>query len=242
MDRKPRVLLVEDDAVTRTVFTEALERAGLQVDACASLHAARIAAARSMHALWLIDAHLPDGDGCSLLAGLRRAAPDTPAIAHTASRDAGLHARLRGAGFADVLVKPLPTAALVAAVAPRVGPAHASTHNEAPAQCEHARWDDAQALRALGGRRESLDALRGLFRQELPDMRMRCRHAVQAGDHAMLREALHRLQASAAFVGAAALMQCVHALRDAPDDSTLARFEHEVAALLECGRAERPIG
>ncbi|GHA70014.1 Hpt domain-containing response regulator [Cognatilysobacter bugurensis] len=224
MDRNPRVLLVEDDAVSSSVFTLALERAGAHVDARGCVATAHDAATHAHHDLWLIDAHLPDGTGIDLLASLRARGLFARAIAHTASSDPALHARLRDAGFVDVLVKPLPAAELVAAVLP----SSSVERRREPAD----RWDDPQALRALGGRRESLLALRALFLQELPDALARCRTAVHTHDDAALRATLHRLQASCAFVGAATLLECVHALRGAPGPSTLAEFEREVGALL----------
>lgn len=229
MDRAPRVLLVEDDPVSCSVFTLALERSGVQVEACDSIGAAHAAAVRSAHDLWLIDAHLPDGDGITLIAGLRARGLATRAIAHTASRDPSLHLRLREAGFVEVLVKPLPAADLVAALG--LGWA-AVEAREDHAPVEGVHWDDAQAMRALGGSRDSLAALRVLFLQELPEVLSDCRRAVQARDDAALRATLHRLQASCAFVGARALLECLKALREAPGPSTLGAFEREADALL----------
>lgn len=230
MEHGPRVLLVEDDPVSCRVLTLALERGGAQVETSDSLRSARAAAMQGTHDLWLVDAHLPDGDGIALLAALRAMGRATRAIAHTASRDASLHARLRDAGYADVLVKPLPAAELVAALAvPPAADSHGSPVHHVRLGT---RWNDEQALRALGGSRDSLGALRALFLQELPAALARCRSAVQAQDVAALRGTLHRQQASCAFVGADLLLERVHVLRDAPGASSLAAFEHEVDALL----------
>lgn len=231
VDRSPRVLLVEDDPVSRSVFTLALERSGAQVEACDSVHTAHAAAMLGTHDLWLVDAHLPDGDGIALLTALRTHGRMTRAIAHTASRDASLHGRLRDAGFVDVLVKPLPAAELVSALA--LSRAGIEPCSVADRTAENIHWDDAQALQALGGSRDSLVALRTLFLQELPEILLHCHTAVQARDDVALRAVLHRLQASCAFVGARALLEQVRLLRDAPDPSTLAAFEREVDALLE---------
>jgi CheY-like chemotaxis protein len=230
MDRTPRVLLVEDDPVSCSVFTLALERSGAQVDACDSLRSARAAATQGTHDLWLVDAHLPDGDGIALLIALRGLGLATRAIAHTASRDASLHARLREAGYADVLVKPLPAAEFVAALG--LQPAGVAPLNTSGRPVEHVHWDDAQALRALGGSRDSLVALRTLFLQELPESLAECRDAVHARDDDALRTTLHRLQASCAFVGASALLECARVLRETPGLSALAAFEREADALL----------
>lgn len=230
MDRNPCVLLVEDDPVSRSVFTLALERSGAQVDACDSVRTARAVAMRGTHELWLIDAHLPDGDGIALLTDLRAHGLVTRAIAHTASRDASLHGKLRDAGFVDVLVKPLPAAELVAALA--LSPAGTRPCSAADGTAKNTHWNDAQALSALGGSRDSLVALRILFLQELPEVLVHCRKAVHAGDDVALRATLHRLQASCAFVGASALLKQVRVLRETPCPSALTAFEQEVDALL----------
>lgn len=236
MDRSPRVLLVEDDPVSCSVFTLALHRSGAQVEVCGCIRSASAAAMRGAHDLWLIDAHLPDGDGIALLTVLRAHGLATRAIAHTASGDPSLHARLREAGFVDVLVKPLPAAELVAALAlPRTRAEACSPTGPSAAD---AHWDDAQALRALGGSHDALAALRELFLQELPETLAHCRSAVHARDNAALRATLHRLHASCAFVGASALLDRVHVLREAPGPSTLAEVEHEANALLSAHARE----
>lgn len=236
MDRSPRVLLVEDDPVSGSVFTLALERSGAQVEVCGCIRSASAATTQGAHDLWLIDAHLPDGDGIALLTALRARGLATRAIAHTASADPLLHARLREAGFVDVLVKPLPVAELVAALAPPRIKAEACDPTDRSAADAH--WDDAQALRALGGSRDALTALRELFLQELPEALTHCRNAVHVRDDAALRATLHRLHASCAFVGASALLTRAHALREAPDPSTLAAFEREANALLSAHARE----
>ena len=113
---KPRILLVEDDAVTRAFMVASLEALPAAVDTAASVAEAGACAAAHAHDLWLFDANLPDGDGAGLLADLRARGLSTPALAHTAAPERqGLDA-LRAAGFVDALVKPLSAAALQSAV------------------------------------------------------------------------------------------------------------------------------
>src|SRR5690606_35625054 len=88
------------------------------------------------HALWLVDAHLPDADGACLLARLRSLAPWTPAIAHTASRERREIDALLAAGFERVLCKPVAVVSLrtvvSAALQPQASVAEAGVHP---------RWD-----------------------------------------------------------------------------------------------------
>jgi len=112
----PRILLVEDDAVSQGFLRAALEAMPAQVDCAETAQQAQTLTAEAAYALWLIDAHLPDASGAALLAALRERGLRTPALAHTAEADPALHARLRAAGFATVLRKPIAVDALHAAV------------------------------------------------------------------------------------------------------------------------------
>jgi two-component system, OmpR family, response regulator len=101
-----RVLLVEDDAVLAEAMAAYLEGKGFAVDRVDSLAAARAALPLApWHAL-LLDLHLPDGDGLSLIPAIRHRAPALPIIVLTA-RDQ-VTDRIRGldAGADDYLVKP----------------------------------------------------------------------------------------------------------------------------------------
>jgi DNA-binding response OmpR family regulator len=221
---KPRILLVEDDPTTALFMATAAEALPASVDIVGTRAAAHAQVTNIAYSLWLVDAHLPDGDGAGLLTELRGRGLATPAIALTAARDDALHRALHDAGFEAVLVKPLQAAALRSALAgllaaqraPRVAEAWPATlAAEAPGAVLPV-WDDAAALRALNGERAHVDALRRLFIDELPAAHARVLACARDGDHAGLLEVLHRLRASCGFVGAARLGQAVAALQDAP--------------------------
>jgi DNA-binding response OmpR family regulator len=222
---KPRILLVEDDHTTAAFLSAAAEMLPATVDTVGTLAAARAQAANIAYALWLVDAHLPDGDGAALLAELRATGLGTPAIAHTAARDDDIHASLRAAGFDAVLVKPLPAASLREAMAAALA-GRSSSRIAEPWPGQHGiatrgaaappAWDDASALRALNGQRDHVAALRQLFLAELPAARERVLASAHEGDRQALGDALHRLRASCGFVGAARLELAVVALQAAP--------------------------
>ncbi|GGK02326.1 response regulator [Luteimonas terricola] len=219
---KPRILLVEDDHTTAAFLAAAAEALPACVDTVGSRAAACVQAANIAYSLWLIDAHLPDGDGTGLLAELRGLGLSTPAIAHTAAREDALHQALHDAGFDAVLVKPLTAAALRAALAGALAGRRSSRVAEPPPGSAGGpgpapqAWDDAAALRALNGERAHVDALRQLFLAELPAARALVVSSAGRGDQDVLRDVLHRLRASCGFVGAARLGQAVIALQDAP--------------------------
>jgi two-component system, NtrC family, sensor kinase len=74
------VLVVDDSLTVRMDLQEILMAAGLQVQICGTVAAARLALARDRFALVILDILLPDGDGIELLREIRA----TPAIADTA--------------------------------------------------------------------------------------------------------------------------------------------------------------
>lgn len=235
------LLLVEDDATSRAFLTAALERMPSQADAAADSASAMALARAHPYAAFLIDAHLPDGSGIALLQALRGAGARGPALAHTASTDGALHARLREAGFIDVLVKPLSAAALVAAVSAALGVGNAGPditrardgHEPEPLAPDALPiWDTEAAARAAGGRQAHMNALRAMFLGELPGVRARVRETVGDTDPARLRAELHRLHASCGFVGAVRVGAAARVLQDDPGSLQLERFEAAVDATL----------
>ncbi|WP_162823771.1 response regulator [Lysobacter sp. TY2-98] len=199
--RHPRALLVEDDAVSAAFLEAALARVPLDVDVARDCARARDLAASSTYALWVFDANLPDGRGDALLTELRARGTRTPAIAHTAAREAEEHERLLTAGFLEVLVKPLSTSETVAAARMALGLDVSLQAPVAPLR-DLPFWDDTSALAALLGDRGHLTALRGLFRPELDAVQASLAKAVDTDDRAEIRSLLHRLRASCGFVGA----------------------------------------
>lgn len=203
-DPLPRVLLVEDDPVSATFLQAALERLPSRVDIAPTCSRARGLARAGDHALLVFDANLPDGRGDALLATLRAAGVQAPAIAHTAAREAEEHERLLAAGFLEVLVKPLSAAEVLASA--RIALGLGAPAVQAPAAAQEAPlWDDAAALESLLGDRAHLDALRRMFVVELRSMRAGIAAALRADDQRTMRSVLHRLRASCGFVGAARL-------------------------------------
>lgn len=229
----PRVLLLEDDLVSAAFLTSALEALPARVAVAGSLAEARGLADDCD--LWLFDAHLPDGDGASLLAELRARGLRTPALAHTAEARREPLDALIAAGFDEVLLKPLSVAALQAGVRRALGDVGSnSTEGAQTGAIQHVcaktpAWDDAATLRALNGHREHVTAMRELFLQELPASAARTIDAAHRNDEATVRAELHRLQASCGFVGAARIAAAIHGLRAYPGDGdALARFEGAV--------------
>ena len=101
-----RLLLVEDDSMIGAALRRGLQHEGHTVDWVHDARTAEAALAAQLYELVLLDLGLPDRDGLSLLAALRRAQSPVPVIISTA-RDA-VADRVRGLdlGADDYLVKP----------------------------------------------------------------------------------------------------------------------------------------
>lgn len=231
----PRILLVEDDPTSRAFLAAAAAATPARVDEADGVASALALAAATRHDLWLVDANLPDGSGAGLLQRLRAAHAGAVAIAHTASTEPAAAEALRAAGFDEVLVKPLPAAAVQAAIRSRLG----STQAAAPAA--RPVWDDEAAAAALNGNMTHVQTLRGLFADDLPNSRARVQAAAAHGDVAALLAELHKLRASCGFVGAGRLADAVVALQAGPDDpARMAAFDAAAVETIAAWK-QRPV-
>lgn len=195
-----RVLLAEDDAISREFLCEAIRACGGEPTACADGPSALAQARRGYWDLLILDHNLPGMNGEAVLAALRIDAGSAvpPALATTAEPDSA-RTMLLAAGFAQVLPKPVSFAVLRAVLA-QFG-------------CEANALDDDNALRACGSQ-SAVERLRRLFaEQELP--RIQDEFDRSADDPQALRSTLHRLLASCGFCGATALARACGVLHDA---------------------------
>lgn len=216
-----RLLLVEDDPISRSFLEDALASVPAVVDSTSDIASALVLARLHCHALWIVDAHLPDGDGIDCLRELRALA-DTTALAITASTAREELDALCDAGFVEVLCKPVSVALLCATVRRLVGRVPQGIREPSPGKLPV--WDEQQALSAIGGDRAALLKLRGLFQAELPSLIDALRGARMAGDTKAAQAVLHKLKASSGFVGAARLSRAVGALAESPLDARLAQL------------------
>ncbi|MES2888834.1 MAG: response regulator [Pseudomonadota bacterium] len=123
-----KVLLVEDDRELRATLRESLRVEGYEVAAAASLADAHALLANGEVDIVLLDLGLPDGDGETLLAALRRGR-STPVIVISARETDDPKIRLLDAGADDFLVKPFSLGELLARM--RVALRHRGTPTQA---------------------------------------------------------------------------------------------------------------
>jgi signal transduction histidine kinase/ligand-binding sensor domain-containing protein/ActR/RegA family two-component response regulator len=111
-DRRPRILLAEDNVVNQKVAARVLEREGFVVDAAADGRQAVDAWRRGSYDLILMDCQMPELDGYEATREIRREERETralriPIIALTAHAMKGAADDCRRAGMDDYLTKPL---------------------------------------------------------------------------------------------------------------------------------------
>jgi DNA-binding response OmpR family regulator len=219
-----KLLLVEDDDTSAAFLAQALALLPAQVDRAAGIEEARGLCQAADYALWLVDAHLPDGDGLACLRALR-ACGDAPALAITAGAPAAELDALCAGGFLEVLMKPVSMALLQATVRRLLGlqGQAVAEARKAPSGGKRPVWEHERALAAIGGNPASLSKLRALFLAELPGQCESLRLAQDRGDARAIAALVHKLRASCGFVGAARLAQAVQGLADAPLDAAALR-------------------
>jgi PAS domain S-box-containing protein len=114
---RPRVLVVEDDEINRSVIRRQLELIGYDVDLAANGAEALPLWRAGRHAVLLTDLHMPEMDGYALTDRIRLeearfaeqsgADPHIPILALTANAVRGASDQARGHGMDDYLTKPL---------------------------------------------------------------------------------------------------------------------------------------
>ncbi|MBI5717348.1 MAG: response regulator [Burkholderiales bacterium] len=119
-----RVLYVDDDRVNSLLFAELCRMApGVSVEAAGTAAEALELLERIEADLLVLDLHLPDGDGFSLLPRLwQKAGRRLPAYLCSADDPAQVEVQARAAGFEACWSKPLDVPLVLAALRRHAGP------------------------------------------------------------------------------------------------------------------------
>ncbi|HWD51845.1 MAG TPA: ATP-binding protein [Acidimicrobiales bacterium] len=203
--RRHLLLVVEDNPVSQKVAARNLEKLGYRVDVAANGTEALDAVERQSYAAVLMDCQMPEMDGYTATAEIRRGegpGARLPIIALTAGAMSGDRERALAAGMDDYLSKPLKVEALAAAL-----------QRWAPIDIPPDPPDDGgpdldpatiAGLRDLGGS-ELLDDLVSLFRDEVDRYLNQFDQALADHDPGALQRASHSFKGSSANLGATRL-------------------------------------
>jgi len=110
------ILLVDDEKVARSLYSDFLAGAGHEVTAVGSAQEAKDALAQSKFALLVTDLILPQSDGMALLQHVKSTQPDVEVLVITALDKVEPAVRAIKSGAADYLVKPIQPEVLAHAV------------------------------------------------------------------------------------------------------------------------------
>lgn len=197
-----RVLIVEDNLVQRTLVGHLVRRLGYTPIEASNGQEARRLAARSIDAM-LVDVHLPDADGVQLLADIRKAGVEAPAMMLTADTEVETRVRAAEVGAAGYLEKPVRGEELERAL----GQLIPETAAGSTPLIDHQALEKLQLL--LG---DAVQEIIGLFLADLDAELAAWSACRRAGDPAQAAALARRLQPAAAHLGAAALVAACDAV------------------------------
>lgn len=219
------VLVADDNPVSLHFFADAMATHGMDCVVAENGRDAITLACQQRFDLLLLDARMPYYSGAETLALIRTRAGlsrSSPAVATTAG-DRCSHADLLVQGFTEVLAKPttlVDVGAMLGRQLRDFAVAEATPAAAFPASDHNALLDDTRALLSSGGDVDIMLALRGLLVTELQSLACECADFGRSGDHAGLKDRLHRLDASAGFCGTPGLARAVQRLRAQLDQTS----------------------
>jgi len=206
-----QVLVAEDNPVNQLLILRLLERMGhVAVVANNGREAVEAYEARSFD-LVLMDVQMPEMDGLAATAAIREREARNPGrrrlpiMALTAYAMQGDRERCLSAGMDEYLTKPIKPEDLAVALDRIFGDDRAATVPAAPTEAEpaaEAGFDLTAALKYVGGDRELLDELLGIFAEDAPVRLEAIRRAIAGGDAVDLTREAHTLKGALKVIGA----------------------------------------
>ena len=241
-ERKPRVLLVEDNPVNRMVAQRLLQVLGVECDAAGNGQAALEKMDDGDFDLVLMDCQMPVLDGYAATRRWREIEQERnldrrlPIVAMTANAMAGDRQRCLDAGMDDYLAKPVTRTELEQCVARWKG-SNLAVPETLPPPAELAeRSPPVLDGGVLGELREVLgpevDRIVAVYLEDSPRLIAQLERAVAGNDPIALRVAAHTLKSSSANVGAITLAEAARDLEHGARDGTLSNPGTAVARIV----------
>ena len=215
VDSRPRLLLVDDDALNREVALDQLREIGLSADIAVNGKIAVAMAEETPYDLVLMDIQMPVMDGreaCRRILALP-GHRQTPIVALTANILPDSRAACLAAGMVDFLEKPVASERLrsclacwlpAASLSGGSKPPSAETQPLLSALEEAGGFAPASALDALGIRPEKYPTLLLKYLEVHGETVTRAEAALQAEDIRLAKRLVHTLKGTAATLGLAA--------------------------------------
>ncbi|MFO0707410.1 MAG: response regulator [Nitrospira sp.] len=207
------VLVVEDNAVNQRLAVRMLEKLGYRPDVVNNGQEALEALVEGRYDAVLMDCQMPIMDGFDATAAIRRneqagtkysEGGHLPVIAVTANAMAGDRERCLAAGMDAYLAKPIKLDDVRALLDRWIrnqphrdaGPVSAVGSGK-PVGSERGVFNPDQMLQNIGGDRDLLMQLIGLFLDRQPDLLQDIRHALSVGDAVTVERLAHTLKGTA---------------------------------------------
>ncbi|HSH70243.1 MAG TPA: response regulator [Deferrisomatales bacterium] len=223
----PRVLLVEDDAVSRMYMQSLLEQHDLRVTAVSQGNAAIREMESGEFDLVLMDLQMPDMDGLQATRAIRQFETSmnrrTPIIGITAHGLNSDRLRCLEAGMDAHLAKPVDPQKLLAMAGQFLRP------RQDPVTETETASNIAKLLGHLGGDKRVLGSIVATFLKTVPRAVADLRAAVKADDAKGVAAAAHAIRGSVGIFGATGLMEISRSIEKMGESGELAGVE---AALL----------
>lgn len=199
--RAIRLLLVEDNAVNRELFSLILRRVGYEIVVAENGRLAVARWAEEAPGAILMDLQMPELDGLSATREIRAREQLTgahvPIIALTAHARKEDQDACLAAGMDAYLAKPIRPGELLAALARILSPKPPADSTPPPVVAAGpSTWQLEDSLAQLGGDLDLLRELARTFVQRLPVLLQEIDDAIAAGDAGVLRQAAHKLKGS----------------------------------------------
>ena len=237
--RRPRVLLVDDNAVSRLVASHMLSAEGVEVIEADDGEGALTRVRERPFDLILMDYRMPGLDGCETTRRLRRLEeslnrPRTPVVALSGEESGDLDTCLGDDGFDDRLAKPCSRTKLQALLRRWLGDV-AQADVTAPVVTEDDELENERllALQAVetGDGQTLLDRTLALYREETPRQLSALHHAVVENDASRARRLAHDLKSSSALLGLRRLAGTFGEIEAAARDGRLDGLADRLSAL-----------
>jgi len=245
VDSRPRLLLVDDDALNREVALDQLKELGISADIAIDGEMAVAMAGETPYDLILMDIQMPVMDGreaCRRILALpgRR---QTPIVALTANFLPESRTACLAAGMVDYLEKPVANARLRSCLACWLPAGSlAGEHQDASEEIgplilaleEAGGFDPTNALEVLGIRPGKYPTLLLKYLEVHGETLTRIRTALQAGDRPLAKRLVHTLKGTAATLGLTATCTAAshldNALEGSGEPATISNLLNELAA------------
>ncbi len=197
-----RILVVDDNAVNRSVAAGILEKQGHRISFAVDGREAVAAAKREPFDLVLMDVQMPELNGFEATAQIREfergAARRTPIIAMTAHAGKDDRGQCLAAGMDEYVSKPVSREKLRAAMAASLGD---SAPKPPPFLPPGSGFNCAHLLEQFEGDDELFARVAGLFKEHTPQLVGILQRAIAAGDFAAAARVAHTLAGSLANIG-----------------------------------------